>query len=134
MHFACRHLRDAGHGIFTVKSGDEAAAVLSHGGSIKAPKPATKKSNKRPSEDAVIARKKKSQRDVAPDTAVPIDGKVVKGIVNHRGGSDAGSATEYKVRFKGGDKSLDEWRSAAQVDAQQIETYVDRKKKKDVSK
>lgn len=127
-------MRNAGHGVYTVKSGDECAAVLSQGGSIKAPKPATAKSNKRPREDvpAIVAQQKKSQRaiPVAPDAAVPIiDGKVVKGIVNHRGG-DAGSATDYKVRFKGVDKSRDEWRSAAQVDAKAISTYVDRKKQK----
>jgi hypothetical protein len=132
----CRHLRDAGHGVFTVKTGDEAAAVLARGVPIKAPKPAVTRSNKRPRDGLPgITHKKKSQRAVESGAAGHglIDGKVVKGIVNHRGG-DAGNATEYKVRFKGVDKNLDEWRSAVHVDAKQIDIYAERKKQKDVSK
>ena len=132
------HLREGGHGFFSVESGDDAAsAILSHPrthgvldqASSKRPRPqgnssseARKKHRCHSSASAIASCAQNGQETVQ---------QAVKGIVNHRGGT-ADNATEYKIRFAKphDDKRLDEWWPQNKVDVQHIRVYVARKARK----
>eukprot|EP01043_Picozoa_sp_COSAG02_P070307 COSAG02_NODE_12395_length_1553_cov_4.239340_2_plen_163_part_00 len=139
LHCYGSHLREAGHGFFSVESGDDAAsAILSHPQTHGVPDQA---SSKRPrpqgSSSSEASRKRhrcrSSGSEIASCTPNGQDAaqQAVKGIVNHRGGT-ADNATEYKIRFAKphDDKRLDEWWPQKKVDVQHIRVYVARKARK----